>query len=316
MAPQALSIHRPSKGQHAPPRGLSPGKAILVPRVVPAIGAAAALPSWSAASMFLASAVLSGFAARKRPADRCSVLAATMKEDVPKDSPEVYRNTGKSASSSDTSSGSPEVIRDTGKSDASTAAIEKDKSFWDNLQENPELQEDLKTFFGSLTVALSIRATIVEPRFIPSLSMYPTFDLGDQLTVDKISRNWREYQRRDVVVFYPPQKFFDFAGSDRNGEALIKRIVAIEGDVVEMKDGGKLYVNGTEQVEPFTNERAQYDLGPIKVPPGCVFVLGDNRNASLDGHVWGFLPRENIIGRATFNFWPPWRLHGIDGSPP
>jgi len=185
---------------------------------------------------------------------------------------------------------------------------------WNSL--SPDLKEDLKTFFSSLTVALAIRGFLVEPRFIPSLSMYPTFDVGDQLTVDKISKKWREYQRGDVIVFNPPPLFFEAVGQDRNGEALIKRIVAVEGDAVQVKNGGKLYINNVLQNEPYTNEDARYSFGPVKVPSGCVFVLGDNRNQSLDGHVWGFLPRENIIGRATLKFWPPWRVGGVAGTPP
>jgi signal peptidase I len=67
-------------------------------------------------------------------------------------------------------------------------------------------------------------------------------------------------------------------------------------------------VNGDEQDEPFTNEDAQYEFGPVVVPPDNVLVLGDNRNQSLDGHIWGFLPKQNVIGRAVFIYWPPWRL--------
>jgi len=203
---------------------------------------------------------------------------------------------------------------------AAVASSDKggDGGWLEKFQKDPELQEDLKTFFQSLAFALTIRFTIVEPRFIPSLSMYPNFDIGDQLTVDKISKNWRNFQRRDVVVFNPPPAFFESLGEgvNRNGEALIKRIVALEGDTVEMKQGGKLYINGELQDEPFTNEAAKYTFPQRKVPPGCVLVLGDNRNQSLDGHVWGWLPVENIIGRATFKFWPPWHVGGIQASPP
>jgi len=180
----------------------------------------------------------------------------------------------------------------------------------------PEFKEDIKTFFSSLTVALCIRGFLVEPRFIPSLSMYPTFDVGDELTVDKISRNWRPYERRDVIVFNPPPAFSEAAGGDRSRDALIKRIVALEGDVVQVKDGGRLYLNGQAQEEAYTNEAARYDFGPVTVPKDCVLVLGDNRNQSLDGHVWGFLPKENIIGRATLKFWPPWRVGTVQGAPP
>jgi signal peptidase I len=81
----------------------------------------------------------------------------------------------------------------------------------------------------------------------------------------------------------------------------------VQGDEVEVK-GGKLFINGDEQDEPFTAEDAQYEFGPVKVPPENVLVLGDNRNHSLDGHIWGFLPRKNVIGRAVFIYWPPWRV--------
>lgn len=83
--------------------------------------------------------------------------------------------------------------------------------------------------------------------------------------------------------------------------------MATEGDEVEVKNG-KLYINEIKQDEPFTNEDALYDFGPVIVPPGKFLVLGDNRNHSLDGHIWGFLPKENVIGRAVFIYWPPWRI--------
>ena len=80
-----------------------------------------------------------------------------------------------------------------------------------------------------------------------------------------------------------------------------------QGDKVEVM-GGKLFVNGVEQDEPFKAEDAEYEFGPVLVPPGNVLCLGDNRNHSLDGHIWGFLPPENVIGRAVFVYWPPWRV--------
>jgi signal peptidase I len=174
-------------------------------------------------------------------------------------------------------------------------------------------REDIKTYFISLAIALLIRFTIIEPRFIPSLSMYPTFDVGDQLAVEKVTKRIKPLYRNEVVVFNPPQMFRDIVqqqyGSDtsKSKEALIKRIVAIEGDKVEVKNG-KLYINNEPQTEPFTAEAAEYTFGPVVVPPGNVLVLGDNRNHSLDGHIWGFLPQQNIIGRAVFVYWPPWRL--------
>jgi signal peptidase I len=111
-----------------------------------------------------------------------------------------------------------------------------------------------------------------------------------------------------VVVFTPPPAFVEivspYGDNGRSKEALIKRIVAIEGDVVEVRSG-VTYVNGeVSQTRRFENEAPDYEWGPRTVSKGCVMVLGDNRNHSLDSHVWGFLPRENIIGRAVFTYWP------------
>jgi signal peptidase I len=172
-------------------------------------------------------------------------------------------------------------------------------------------KEDIKIYFISLFIALLLRFTIVEPRYIPSLSMYPTFEVGDQLAVEKVTKLVKPLYRTEVVVFNPPQTFRDivegYGDPNRAREALIKRIVAVEGDRVEVKSG-RLYINGVQADEPFTAEAAEYQFGPVVVPPGNVLVLGDNRNHSLDGHIWGFLPKNNVIGRAVFVYWPPWRI--------
>ena len=176
-----------------------------------------------------------------------------------------------------------------------------------------EGKRDIQTYTISLAIALLLRTLIIEPRYIPSLSMYPTFDIGDQLAVEKVSKRIRPMERKEVVVFNPPITFRQImdvnygTNSKKSKEALIKRIVAVEGDTVQVT-GGKLYVNGEKQDEPFTAEDAAYEFGPVEVPRGDVLVLGDNRNHSLDGHIWGFLPTENVIGRAVFVYWPPWRI--------
>lgn len=201
-----------------------------------------------------------------------------------------------------------------------------------------DVQDDIKTYVVSLGFALLLRFTIVEPRFIPSLSMYPTFDVGDQLAVEKVTKRIKPFYRQEVVVFNPPKSFRDIITKNygqetaKAKEALIKRIIAIEvsqltcsalhavvvtimcqhyhafqGDEVEVKRG-KLFVNCEEQEEAYVAEDAEYEFGPVTVPKDSVLVLGDNRNHSLDGHIWGFLPTKNIIGRAVFVYWPPWRL--------
>lgn len=196
-----------------------------------------------------------------------------------------------------------------------TPASEPDAGFLEGIKRwfnSDEGREDVKTYFISLFLALLLRFTIIEPRFIPSLSMYPTFEVGDQLAVEKVTKRIKPFYRTEVVVFQPPQAFRDivenqYGDKSKGKEALIKRIVAVEGDKVEIKNG-KLLINDIEQEEAYTAEDAQYAFGPVRVPPENVLVLGDNRNHSLDGHIWGFLPTKNVIGRAVFVYWPPWRV--------
>eukprot|EP00184_Porphyridium_aerugineum_P006464 CAMPEP_0184695536 /NCGR_PEP_ID=MMETSP0313-20130426/3145_1 /TAXON_ID=2792 /ORGANISM="Porphyridium aerugineum, Strain SAG 1380-2" /LENGTH=250 /DNA_ID=CAMNT_0027154017 /DNA_START=211 /DNA_END=963 /DNA_ORIENTATION=+ len=173
-------------------------------------------------------------------------------------------------------------------------------SLFQRLLSDPKY-DDLRTFVGSFAVALVIRQFVVEPRYIPSLSMFPTFEVGDQLAVEKVSRLVRPYERGDVVVFKPPPSLVErgYLKSD----AFIKRIVAVGGDKVSIQNG-KLVVNGTPVDEPYIAESPLYDWGPQTVPEDQVMVLGDNRNNSYDSHLWGFLPRDNIIGRAVLRYWP------------
>ena len=207
---------------------------------------------------------------------------------------------------------------------------EDDKNPWDNSNgrslisrlrrwaQSTEGREDIFTYGISVVLAILVRTFAVEPRYIPSLSMYPTFDVGDQLFVEKVSNKWfgRAVQRGDVVVFSPPQALLDILTKEygdsaeiKPKEALIKRVVATEGDRAQVKRDGKLYINGKIQDDSFTKEdTANYKYGPITVPKDNVLVLGDNRNESLDGHIWGCLPTDNIIGRAICVYWPPWRV--------
>lgn len=97
-----------------------------------------------------------------------------------------------------------------------------------------EAKEDVKTYTVSLAIALLLRFLIIEPRFIPSLSMYPTFEVGDQLAVEKVTKRIRPFERKAVVVFNPPKTFRTIVNDQYGGdtakakEALIKRIVAVE----------------------------------------------------------------------------------------
>jgi signal peptidase I len=180
----------------------------------------------------------------------------------------------------------------------------RDKPLWRRILEDDKY-DDLRTFTLAFAIALSFRALVIEPRYIPSQSMVPTFEIGDQLLVEKVSKYVRPYTPGDVVVFLPPNALVE-RGYAKN-DAFIKRVVAAEGDSIAVSQG-HVMLNGVAQSEPFIAAEPNYEWGPEKVPPGYVVVLGDNRNNSYDSHLWGFLPTSNIIGRAIVRYWPPARI--------
>lgn len=165
-----------------------------------------------------------------------------------------------------------------------------------------------------LALAVVLRTLVIEPRWIPSGSMLPTLELQDRILVEKVRpRLGTPLPNGTVVVFHAPAVLVD-AGYDPKA-ALIKRVVAQAGEQVEVRDG-QLLRNGTAVAEPWLSEPIDYSFGPVTVPAGELLVLGDNRNASLDSHVWGPLPREDVIGTAVLRYWPLNRLGPIRFSTP
>jgi len=180
-------------------------------------------------------------------------------------------------------------------------------------ESGPGLGRQLLSLALWLLVALLLRWAVIEPRWIPSGSMLPTLQLQDRILVEKVSpRLHRPLKPGSVVVFHTPPALVE-AGYDPDS-ALIKRVVAGAGDRVEVRDG-LLYRNGLAVPMDWGNEPMDYKLSPLTVPPHNLLVLGDNRNASLDSHLWGPLPEEEVIGTAIWRYWPLKRFGPIRLSP-
>jgi signal peptidase I len=162
---------------------------------------------------------------------------------------------------------------------------------------------------GAVLVALLIKTFVVQAFRIPSESMVPTLEMGDRVLVNKLSYDAHDLNRGDVVVFTRPD---NLPGGPDEPKDLIKRVIGLPGDVLLTKDG-QLYVNDRLLEEPYLPEGTPtFGIDqPLTVPEGQVLVLGDNRENSSDGRVFGPIDQDTIIGRAFMIMWPPGRIGAI-----
>ena len=142
-----------------------------------------------------------------------------------------------------------------------------------------------------------VRPFIVEAFWIPSESMVPTLEVGDRVFINKFIYRFAEPEPGDIIVFQSVE------GGE---EELIKRVVGLPGDEVAVRNG-RLFVNGERWDENYVNPAFPdtSSFGPMMVPEGAVFAMGDNRGNSRDSRFFGAVPLENIKGEAFMIFWPP-----------
>jgi signal peptidase I len=177
----------------------------------------------------------------------------------------------------------------------------------------------------ALGLALLIQAFLVKPFRIPSQSMEPTLDVGQRVLVDRVRFHFRDPHRGDIVVFNPPRGAdFNQCGktpppgepcsvstSQRSKINFIKRIVAVPGDRLSVK-AGRVYINGKLRDPWHINRDASCGIcnlpKAITIPAGHYYMMGDNRGESADSREWGPVPREWIVGKAFFTYWPPKRI--------
>lgn len=155
----------------------------------------------------------------------------------------------------------------------------------------------------AVILALIIRTFVVQAFKIPSGSMLPTLQIGDHILVNKFLYYFRDPQRGDIIVFKFPQD---------EGRDFIKRVVGLSGETLEVR-GKQVYINGKPMEEPyavhldaniFGNPHSPRDqFGPVKIPEGYLFVMGDNRDHSMDSRFWGFLDIRKVRGDAFLIYW-------------
>jgi len=155
---------------------------------------------------------------------------------------------------------------------------------------------------AAFAIAMLVQAFVVKPFTIHQVSMEPTLDEGDRILINRMVYHFREPESGDVIVFHSPVT---------EGEDLVKRVVAVGGDVVAIRDG-ELYVNGVAQEEPYLLEQDFAGEYPETViPDGQLFVMGDNRNNSGDSRFFGPIDKELVLGCAFCIYWPIGHWRGL-----
>jgi signal peptidase I len=164
------------------------------------------------------------------------------------------------------------------------------------------LIEVVETIVLTLVIFFVVQHFVAQPYQILQQSMVPTLNQYEYVLVDKLSPNWSDYKRGDVIVFEPPE------GYRENGQDIpfIKRVIGVPGDTVEIRDGA-VWVNGVKLDEPYVfpgqpttawTEETSWTIGK-----GQLFVMGDHRAASQDSRAFGPIPRSSVIGRAWLRYW-------------
>jgi len=185
----------------------------------------------------------------------------------------------------------------------------------DETEKKSIIREYTGAVIIGLVLVLVIPTFVVQAFKIPSESMEPTLEIGDHLLVNKFIYgikipftsinlfSWNSPQRGDVIVFiYPMEPDKDF----------IKRVIGVGGDTVKIVNK-HLYINGVEVPDPHAvyrentillgDEQKPDNFGPVTIPQGSLFVLGDNRDYSLDSRSWGFVSSKDVVGKAFAIYW-------------
>jgi signal peptidase I len=164
------------------------------------------------------------------------------------------------------------------------------------------LLEIVETVVLTVLIFFLVQHFVAQPYQILQVSMEHTLEPGQYVLVDKLSPNFSDYKRGDVIVFEPPKGYFE----DGQDIPFIKRVIGVAGDLVEIHNDS-VYVNGVKLNEPYVFEgqaTTPFGLSSWRVPAGDLFVLGDHREASQDSRVFGPIAKSTVVGRAWLRYWP------------
>jgi signal peptidase I len=180
-----------------------------------------------------------------------------------------------------------------------------------------------------LAAASAVKNYVADAYYIPSVSMLPGLHVNDRVVVSRLAYDLHPVHRGDIVVFDAPPGVLpppappnlvrrigaDIGLVDTTG-VLIKRVIGLPGDTVEGRDG-RVLIDGELLLEPYLAPGTlTSDFGPVRVPAGHLWVMGDNRGDSEDSRIFGPVPESSVVGEAVYRVWPPDRLAFLVVRPP
>lgn len=190
-------------------------------------------------------------------------------------------------------------------------AIEKDGGCVLSEQEEKKKTSYFKDYLLPVIIALAIvvvlRMFVIGMYYVPSGSMIPTLEINDRVVATKFTYQIGEPERGDVVVFKYP------VNEEQGIETVIyvKRCIGLPGETLEIKNN-TVFIDGTPLVEDYLNTGTSMpDFGPVTIPEGEYFMMGDNRNDSSDSRVWGTVKDEYLVAKAQFIYWPFSHMGGL-----